>query len=184
MRLAEMYGPEWAGRARNTGGSCRLDNKQHQAAGHRARGGSSPTLILAAGLIPTAGGVAGSTRRSTWWDTAKAGWSQNLPNLMRFRVGVGGPLGGHINRERTGFPVATGRVAREMRPFVSLPLSIPRCNGSTGVSGKILPPCIKCRRRIVLDAERKSIRWGEYRPLREDNEWVCNDRIDYDSEIF
>ena len=55
--------------------------------------GASPPNDLAAGLTPTAEGDTGLTLTYHRWDTARAGWSQNLLSHAN-SGGVRGPLGG------------------------------------------------------------------------------------------
>ena len=52
-----------------------------------------------------------------------------------------------------------------------------RCRGVTSVRGIPLPCCVRCERRIFLNAER--IWYAEFKPQQVNREWVCEGRIAY-----
>lgn len=101
LSLGESHAPEWAGRARNTGGSRRLVNNRHRAS--LARHGASPVKSRRLALIPRPGVKQGASLVGV----PQGGGVRSLPAPF----GVGGRLGGIDRRQGYwGFTMTDKRI--------------------------------------------------------------------------
>ena len=56
-----------------------------------------------------------------------------------------------------------------------------RCHGRTGTSGKPLPNCVLCERRVIPHGQRVQLMVPPIR--REGGEWVCDARVAYGEAV-